>query len=321
MGVAPSASITRPSAKVMVPPSPAWTRVVRNCSTTSSRPGSLVVGRECVEQPGGATGQRASLGQVGHQGGQVGDVEDAVLVVVARDEADRPGGGVERLEVADEDRVWAARGDVHHGDVEAGTALEPERAGIGRGEQVAQHADDGRDARTGGDGEQALDVGLEDELAGGLVEVDQRAGAGLVDEVVAHRAVGHGLDGDGDAAVTARAVGEGVGAPLADTVDVDPDAEVLARHVAGPVGARPDHDRGGVGGLGMDLLDAATQVGAGAQGGEEVEVVGRQERRRGGLGGAHGAVAQAAATHGRLQGRGHHHQCPANGAQVPLPPT
>jgi hypothetical protein len=58
-----------------------------------------------------------------------------------------------------------------------------------------------------------------------------------VDEVVAHQAVGDGLDGDGDAAVAARAVGERVGPPLAYAVDVDADAEVLAGDVAGPVGA------------------------------------------------------------------------------------
>ena len=49
----------------------------------------------------------------------------------------------------------------------------------------------------------------------------------------------------------ARAVGQGVGAPLADAVDVDADPDVLAGHVAGPVGAGLDHDRGGVRGLGV----------------------------------------------------------------------
>ncbi len=101
-------------------------------------------------------------------------------------------------------------------------------------------------------------------------------GRSVVDEVVADQTVGHGLDGDRDPAVGARAVGERVGAPLADAVDVDADAEVLAGHVAGPVGAGADHDGGRVGGLGVDLLDASAQVGAGAQRGEEVEEVGRE---------------------------------------------
>ena len=135
---------------------------------------------------------------------------------------------------------------------------------------------------------------LEDELAGRLLEVDERAGAGLVDEVVADQAVGHGLDGDRDPAVGAGAVGQRVGAPLADAVDVDADAEVLAGHVAGPVGAGADHDGGGVGGLGVDLLDPAAQVGAGAQRGEEVEVVGGEQRRGRGLGQADRAVAPVA---------------------------
>ena len=140
------------------------------------------------------------------------------------------------------------------------------------------------------------------ELAGGLLEVDERAGAGLVDEVVADQAVGHGLDRDRDPAVGAGAVGQRVGAPLADAVDVDADAEVLAGHVAGPVGAGTDDDGGGVGGLGVDLLDPAAQVGAGAQRGEEVEVVGGQQRRGRGLGQADGAVtpvADAASRQGR----------------------
>ena len=61
---------------------------------------------------------------------------------------------------------------------------------------------------------------------------------GAVHEVVADHAVGDRLDGDADAAVGARAVGQGVGAPLADAVDVDADPDVLAGHVAGPVLAR-----------------------------------------------------------------------------------
>ena len=116
------------------------------------------------------------------------------------------------------------------------------------------------------------------ELALGLLEVDERAGPRLADEVGADEPVRHGLDGDGDVAVGARAVGQRVGAPLADAVDVDPDADVLARHVAGPVGAGADDDGGGVGGLGVDRHDASAQVGAGAQRVEEVEVVRRQQR-------------------------------------------
>ncbi len=74
-------------------------------------------------------------------------------------------------------------------------------------------------------------------------------GRKLVHEVVADQPVGDGLDGDRDQPVGARAVGEGVGAPLADAVDVDADPDVLAGHVAGPVVARADQEGGGVLGL------------------------------------------------------------------------
>ena len=111
------------------------------------------------------------------------------------------------------------------------------------------------------------------ELALGLVELDHLAGAGAVHQVVGDDAVGDRLDGDADAAVGARAVGQGVGAPEADAVDVDADADVLAGHVAGPVAAGLDHDRGGLGGLGGDRDDPAAQLGAAAERVEDVEDV------------------------------------------------
>ena len=125
-------------------------------------------------------------------------------------------------------------------------------------------------------------------------------GRGVADEVVADLAVRHRLDGDRDAAVGARAVGQRVGAPLADAVDVDADADVLAGHVAGPVGAGADHHGGGVGGLGVDRHDPAAQVGAGAQRVEEVEVVGGQQRGGRALGELQAAGAQQGAAAGRV---------------------
>ena len=126
--------------------------------------------------------------------------------------------------------------------------------------------------------------------------------AWVVHEVVADQAVGHGLDRDRDQAVGARAVGERVGAPLAHTVDVDADADVLARHVAGPVGAGLDQSVAASGVSGWTETTAA-QVGARAQGREEVEEVGGDQRRAGGLGqlGAGGRAGRAA---GPERGRG-----------------
>ncbi len=124
----------------------------------------------------------------------------------------------------------------------------------------------------------------------------------LVHQVVADLALRDRLDRDGDAAVGAGAVRQGVGAPEADAVDVDADPEVLARDVPGPVRTRTDHDRGGVGGLGMDLLDAAAQVRARAQGVEHIEVVGGDKRRGGELGEAADALAEGPAEAERTLG-------------------
>ena len=55
-------------------------------------------------------------------------------------------------------------------------------------------------------------------------------------------------------------------------------------HVAGPVGAGLDQQGRGVGGLGVDRDDAAAELGALAQRGEEVEEVGGHEGAAGGLG-------------------------------------
>ena len=54
-------------------------------------PALLVVALESVEQPGRTAGERGALLQVGHEVVEVGHVEHAVLVVVARDEVDHPG--------------------------------------------------------------------------------------------------------------------------------------------------------------------------------------------------------------------------------------
>jgi hypothetical protein len=102
-----------------------------------------------------------------------------------------------------------------------------------------------------------------------------------VHQVVADLAAGDGLHRDGDAAVGAGQVGgDRVRAPLPHAVDVDADADVLARGVRAPAATGTDDDGGGVARLGVDRLDAAAQGGAGAQRVDEVEVVGGQQRRR-----------------------------------------
>ena len=93
------------------------------------------------------------------------------------------------------------RRDVHDDDVVALAALEVHRALVADREQVAEHPDHRGDAGAGGDEEELAALGGQHELAGRLLEVDQRAGPGAVHQVVADLAVRHGLDRDRDAAV------------------------------------------------------------------------------------------------------------------------
>jgi len=239
----------------------------------------FVVILQGIEQSGRATGQRGPLGQVGDQLGQVVHVETAVLVAVPADQPDH-AVRVELPQVGQEDRVGGTGCDVQHDDVVRLRAREPDHAGVGDREQVAEHADHRGDAGAGGDEQEPATLGGEDEVTRRLLQVDQGARPALTDQVVADLAVRHRLDGDADPAVRTGSVGQRVGAPLTDPVHVDADPHVLAGDVARPVGARSDLDRGGVGGLGMDGHDPAAQVRAAAQGIEQVEVVGRQQRGR-----------------------------------------
>ena len=87
-------------------------------------------------------------------------------------------GVVERAQVVEEDRVGLARRDVHDDDVVAALRGQAHDAGVGDREEVAQHPDHRGDAGAGGDEQQLAAVGRQHELAGRLLEVDQRAGRG-----------------------------------------------------------------------------------------------------------------------------------------------
>lgn len=126
--------------------------------------------------------------------------------------------------------------------------------------------------------------------------MDQRPNYCLPDDVVAHLPAGHGFDCDRDAAVGTRAVRQRVRAPQADPVNVDPDTDVLAGHVACPGLPRADDHGCRVGRLRIDVHDPPTQLGAGPQRVEQVEVVGRDERSDGAVGNA------SYAPHQRLRG-------------------
>ena len=159
---------------------------------------------------------------------------------------------------------------------------------------VAQDAHDRRDAGAGGDEQRLLRRLLgQAELTGGLVQLDDRARADPVHEVVADLPVRDGLHGDGEAAVgPAEHRGDRVGAPLADAVDVDADADVLPGGVRQPVAAGADDDARRVPGLAVHGLDPAAQGGAGAERVEQVEVVDGQQRGGHQLGQPHGPLPE-----------------------------
>ena len=66
---------------------------------------------------------------------------------------------------------------------------------------------------------------------------------------------------------------------MTDPVDVDTDADVLAGRMGAPAAARLDDQADGVSGFGMNRDDPAAQLRAGAQRIDDVEVIGRDQRR------------------------------------------
>ncbi len=157
------------------------------------------------------------------------------------------------LELGGEDDVAVARGRVHQHHVGHGVAPV----------QGAQHRHDRGDAAARGEEEQALRrrVG-QHELTLGERETHDRAGPDAVDQVAGQEALRHRLDGDRDVpAVAARLGGQGVGAPVEATLDLDTDADVLTGTVVErPAQTGPDDQRGGVGGLGHDLHHPTAQL-------------------------------------------------------------
>ena len=223
---------------------------------------------ERVEHPGGSAGPGLALVEVADQAGELLGVEHAVGVGVALDELDAPARG-QHPQLAGEDDVLGGRRRVHDDDVAELV------------ERVAQHPHHRRDAAAGGDEQDLVRARVgQDELAAGLVEVDEHPDPRAAHDVGADHAFGDRLDGDRDAAVgPVDRRRQRVRAPLAHAVDVEADPDVLAWDVPGPAAPGPDHQGHGVAGLGVDLDDPPAQVGAGAQRAHEVEVVGREQRR------------------------------------------
>jgi hypothetical protein len=237
---------------------------------------------ERVEHPGRAAGPGLALVEVTDQIGELPGIEHPVGVGVPFDEPDAFLRR-EHAQLAGEDDVGCGRRRVHEDDVAELV------------QRVAQHPHHRCDAAAGRDEQDLRRAWLrQDELAAGLVEVNEHPDARAAHEVGADPAVGDRLDGDRDAAVGAvDRRRQRVRAPLAHAVDVEADADVLARDVPGPAASRPDHQRHGVAGLGVDRDDPSAQVGTGPHRVDEVEVVGRQQRRRHQAHEVDRAVAQA----------------------------
>ena len=108
--------------------------------------------------------------------------------------------------------------------------------GTRRENRLRSIPDHGRDAGAGGHQEQlARDRGRRHQLALGLLQLEHLAGPGAVHQVVGDHTTGDRLHGEAEVAVAgAGRWGRRDGAPQAYAVDVDPDPDVLPRHVARP---------------------------------------------------------------------------------------
>ena len=119
------------------------------------QPALLVVGRDRVEQATRAAGERRPLGQVGDQRVEVGEVEDAVLVVVPRDEADRAAASSLRRssrKIESGSLGATCSTTMSYGAERAGRSTPLSVDGV----EVAQHPDHRGDPGAGGDEQQLV---------------------------------------------------------------------------------------------------------------------------------------------------------------------
>ncbi|OLL73285.1 hypothetical protein Ae168Ps1_1669 [Pseudonocardia sp. Ae168_Ps1] len=145
--------------------------------------------------------------------------------------------------------------------------------------EATEHAHHRGDAAARGDEQQrAGRLGGQGEVAGRLLQLDDRADRQVADEPGGDDAVRDLLDGDRQ---VVRVLGRGqrVAPPVPDAVDVDPDADVLPGPVPGPAAARLDGDRDGASGLPATGDDPAAQGRGRPQRVEQgQEVLGQQRR-------------------------------------------
>ena len=179
--------------------------------------------------------------------------------------------GVELGEPLGEDHILGAAGGVDVDRVgELVAALER-----------AQHRDDRRHAGAGADEEELARRRLGDEEGPfDPAEPDQVAGPRGAHQVGRDDAGVDQLRGDADQPVGAAGVGgQRVGAPVVDALDDDPDPQVLAGAVPGPLVPGPDQDGDRIGGLALDPLDPAAQLLGRPERVDQLQVVVGEERR------------------------------------------
>ena len=205
-------------------------------------------------RPAGPQAQVSALAPVGHAPVQLGDVPPAVPIVVVLVQRVARMVARERAQITAEDRVLGRRGEVHVRGVGQAARSPGERS---------QHPHHRRHAAAGRDEQQRM---LERLAEGRTPRSAARAGPACPRRAWLTRCSDTSPPGMRLTVMAMRPSRaprhrrERVGAPVANAVDVDADAHVLARHVRGPATAGPQPQRHAVARLGHHGFDAAARL-------------------------------------------------------------
>ena len=211
----------------------------------------------------GRPGRRPRWSRSARSGTSVGRSRGVEHAVRCRCAA-RPAGSGRRRPASRSSRTEDDRSSARRGRRESQRLREPDDA-VGDG-VVAQHAHDRGDAGARGDEQQPCPAAARAARSRRPPgRAGPRAGPGRCTRWLLTLPSGIALTVIADAAVGAVGRGQRVGPPLADAVDVDADADVLAGRVPGQPRPGRITSVAASRGLGTDRLDPAAQVGAGAQ--------------------------------------------------------
>ncbi len=293
-------TVVPPREKETVPPSPSATGASAGAKRSVCR-GRPAADQCCSRASSRAAGPQAhavALAPVRHEDVELGGLQQAARVGVPLEQGEARLRGGQGAQLVPEEHLVRGGGAVQQDDVGEG-------AGLG---ELAEHAHDGGEAAAGRDHQQAggQRVG-QHEVAVGLGEPEHLPGLDARGQVGADEAAGDGLDGDRHGPVGLRRAGEGVGAPLQDTVDADADPQPLAGPVTGPARPGAQHQRHRPAGLRPHLLDPRPQVDRAAEGVDEGEVVVGEQGCADGAGHAEQPVAQGGRLRAGRRGSGRRH--------------